>query len=303
MTGVAMNRKNLTISIVTPSYNQAEYLERTIQSVLSQEEPFEYWVMDGGSTDGSQAILERYAGRMQWESEADRGQAHAINKGWQRCTGDILAWLNADDIYLPGCFNVVREYFANHPEVDMLYGECLFIDEKGNVIGRYPSKSWNFMEFIKKSINYIPQPSVFIRRSVVESVGWLDENLHYCMDMDYWLRIGIHHRVDYIQTPLAAMRLHPRTKTNTAALKMAEEHFKVFQRFFEQADLPSTVRALKPVALANAAYQAASYCIRARSPRRAFEYIRLSRRYHFRLFIWHFIKVCLLSLRSSGNSS
>lgn len=294
---------DLTISVVTPSYNQAEFLEQTIQSVLAQgEASWEYWVIDGGSIDGSREILSHYSGIINWVSEPDRGQAHAINKGWRRCTGDILAWLNADDVYLPGCFDRVREYFARHPEVDMLYGECFFIDEEGKIIGQYPSKPWDFIEFVKKSINFIPQPSVFFRRSVLDSVGWLDENLHYCMDMDYWLRIGLRHRVEHIQMPLAALRLHPRTKTHTATLKMAEEHLKVFQRFFEQTDLPATIKRLKPVALANASYQAASYCIRAHSPRRAFEYIWSSRRYHSRLFIWHLLKVCLLSFRSAGIS-
>jgi glycosyltransferase involved in cell wall biosynthesis len=196
------------ISIITPSYNQGKYIERTIQSVLSQNmDGLEYIVIDGGSTDETISILRRYEDKLYWISEKDKGHSDGINKGIIRSSAPIVGWLNSDDIYYPGALQAVLACFESHPETDVVYGDAYHIDENDVIIERYPAEEWNWERL--KDVCFISQPATFLRRRVFDQYGLLDINFRYSMDYEYWLRLG-KNRVHFTYLPqiLAATRLH-----------------------------------------------------------------------------------------------
>jgi glycosyltransferase involved in cell wall biosynthesis len=195
------------ITIVTPSYNQGKFIERTIQSVLGQEiEGLEYIVMDGGSTDETLSVLKRHQDKLSWVSERDRGPADAINKGFYCSTAPVLGWLNSDDIYYPGCIETILEFFDRNPEVDVVYGDAWHIDENDAILNRYPAEDWNWGRMQQTCI--ISQPAAFFRRRVIERFGPLNIRFR-CMDYEYWLRIGkAGARFVHLPKILAATRLH-----------------------------------------------------------------------------------------------
>lgn len=200
------------VSIVTPTYNMAHYLEETIQSVLSQDYPrVEYLVMDGGSRDGTVEILKKYEGRLRWVSERDNGQADAINKGFHRTNGDIFAFLNADDIYLPGAISAAVRQFRRTPDVGVVYGEAWYTSQSGEVIRRYPTQPYNKALFQAQC--YICQPASFLRRDVWAAVGGLNANLHYALDYDLWIRISQRYDMAAIPEYLATSRMYADNKT------------------------------------------------------------------------------------------
>lgn len=203
-------------SIVTPSYNQARFVEQTLQSVLSQDYPHkEYLVIDGGSTDGSVDIIKRYADHLDyWLSEPDHGQAHAINKGFTRSRGDVLGWLNSDDTLLPGALTVVAEAFAAHPEIDLVYGDFVYTAPDGQPLRRRHVFS-KLSYTVLWHHDYLGQPAVFFRRKLWERVGSLDESLYYCLDWDLFLRMWKVCRPLHIPRVLATYRLDPSTKSGT----------------------------------------------------------------------------------------
>jgi glycosyltransferase involved in cell wall biosynthesis len=168
-------------------------------------------VMDGGSRDETLEILKSYGDRFYWISEKDRGQAHAINKGWRRAHGAYLAWLNSDDIYLPGAVSKAVAFLEEHPAMGAVYGDGYHIEEDGRIIEPYPTESFNRNRLIEKC--YICQPTVFLRRSVLDQVGFLDEKLHYGMDYDLWFRIAKYFEMGYIKQYLACTRFYKETKT------------------------------------------------------------------------------------------
>lgn len=223
------------ITIVTPSFNQAAYLEQTIQSVIHQPglgELFdlEYIIIDGNSTDGSQEIIQRYQSHLAWwVSEKDRGQAEAINKGLRRAKGQIVAWLNSDDLYLPGAVAEAVRVFARDPSLGMIFGDALAIDEQGGIIHRWSFGNWGLREFLRFRI--ICQPAVFLRRSIFEEVGYLDESYHYMLDHQLWIRVAAHSRVQHISSVWAAARQHSQAKNVLLATRFSEE----IQRLYEWA--------------------------------------------------------------------
>ena len=171
------------VSIITPSFNQGRFIEETIQSVLSQEYPnIEYLVIDGGSTDETLDILRKYEDRLRWISEPDEGQSDAINKGFQLARGEVVAWLNSDDTFLPGAVSKAVNFLVTHPEVMMVYGEGYQIDEQGRVKGRFQAtEPFNLWRLIYYS-DYILQQTVFMQKQVFKEVGMLDKALHYGID-------------------------------------------------------------------------------------------------------------------------
>ena len=219
------------VSIVTPSYNQGAFIEETIHSVLSQDYPrIEYIVVDGGSTDGTLDILRKYEDRLTWFSEPDRGQSDAINKGFQRSHGEILAWLNSDDIYLPGVVRTAADYLAVHSYVAMVYGDCNMVDEQGQVVGRSIWIEDFDLRRVVEDLDYIYQPATFFRRQAFEGVGMLDIDLHYCMDYDLWIRIGKKYPVRRIPCVLANVRVYPHTKTASGGEDRWQEVFEISRR-------------------------------------------------------------------------
>ncbi len=200
------------VSIVTPTYNMAQYIEETIQSVLYQDYPnVEYLVMDGGSKDGTVEILKKYEGRLRYVSERDAGQADAVNKGFQLTSGEIFAFLNADDIYLPGAISAAVRQFRITPNVGAVYGEAWYTSQSGEKIRRYPTQRYDRDELGVRC--YICQPATFIRRDVFEEVGMLNAGLHYALDYDLWVRISYRYDMAAIPEYVATSRMYADNKT------------------------------------------------------------------------------------------
>lgn len=210
----------LRISIVTPSYNQARFLRETIESVLAQEGDFdlEYLVVDGGSSDGSLRILDSYRGRLVWVSEPDRGQVDAINKGLARCTGDVVGWPNSDDLLLPGALDRAAHAFQSRSEVEWVHGRCWIIDENGKRIRRwveaykhYRARRHSFERLLLE--NYVSQMTVFWRRSLLDTVGYLDPTYPLAFDYELWLRFAVLSVPSYIELPQACFRWYEASKS------------------------------------------------------------------------------------------
>jgi glycosyltransferase involved in cell wall biosynthesis len=211
------------ITIVTPSFNQAGFLEATIRSVLSQNYPnLEYIIMDGGSTDGSVRIIQTYADRLaHWESRRDAGQGDAIQRGFERSTGDILGWLNSDDLLLPGSLQRIGEYFASRPRVDCVVAGCLTIDPGGCVVrGRFGLRCINlgasvtFHKLLLSKYHGFNQPATFWRRPAFFAVGGIDRSLQFCLDFDLFLRLSRKKAFGRLKEFVACYRSHPASKTN-----------------------------------------------------------------------------------------
>ena len=215
---------NPLVTIITPSFNQASFIRSTIESVLGQDYPhIEYIIVDGGSTDSTIDILRSYGDKIRWISEPDRGQSDAINKGFRMANGEIVAWLNSDDTYEPGAVtNAVAEFIKN-PEIGLLYGDGNIIDENGNLVAKFGfTREFNLWSLIHL-YDYILQPTTFFQRKALESVNYLDINLHYGMDWDLWIKLGSKYPVCYLKKTLANSREYGETKTSTGGWKRFDE--------------------------------------------------------------------------------
>jgi glycosyltransferase involved in cell wall biosynthesis len=243
----------MRFTIVTPSYNQADYLAEAIESVIGQEGEFsiDYIIVDGGSTDGSVDIIRHYAAvveekrreckclgiTLRWLSEKDDGQADALMKGFRLATGDVLAWLNSDDSYLPGALGKVAALFDRRPGLSVVYGQTHYTDPAGVVIGRYPTGPFDYQRLA--TFNYICQPSTFFTKDAFEEVGGLDAALHFVMDYDLWIRLAKGFEFAYLQEFLANYRLHDESKTvsERSALANHEDALMVVRRHYGRAPL------------------------------------------------------------------
>lgn len=234
-----MKKQKPLVSIITPSYNQAAYISQTLTSVLEQSyQNIESIVMDGGSTDGTIRILRLFGPRCHWVSQHDGGQSAAINAGLAKCSGDIIAYLNSDDYYLPGTLKTIVRLFEQHPEKNWIVGDCLIVDENGHEIH---SMIRRFKKLIRAHyrpwmlgvINPIPQPAVFLRASAIEAVGVFSESLQYTMDYDYWVRFQARWGTPlFSPKPLAAFRIHAHSKGTQNYEKQFAEELNVSERYF-----------------------------------------------------------------------
>lgn len=230
----------MKLSVITPSFNQAIFIERTICSVVSQTGDFdlEYIIIDGGSTDGSVDIIKRYAAqdhRIRWISEPDHGQSDAINKGLRLATGDVVAYLNSDDIYYPGALQCITRIFQDQT-VMWAYGRCRIINETDqeifkpvtwykNIIGRF-YHYWSLL-----IVNYISQPTVFWRRSLLTEVGYLKEDEHLVMDYELWCRFGQRYPATPVRCYLAGFRLYTTSKSSQGFVQQFQDEYRIAQQF------------------------------------------------------------------------
>ena len=221
----------MRISIVTPSYNQAQYIEATINSVLSQDDPqIEYLIADGGSTDGTVNIIKKYQDKLAWwVSEKDKGQTDAINKGFSHATGDILAWINSDDTYEPGAVTAAAKYLQEHPNFGMVYGDCNYINESGRLIGKFKASQTNY-RLLRRGYTRIPQQTMFFRAELWKQIGPLDPSFYFAMDYDLWTRIAARTEIKYVPQTWANFRLHTSGKSILADDRCWPEMMRVHYR-------------------------------------------------------------------------
>jgi len=219
------------VSIIVPSYQQARFLREAIDSVLIQDyQPIEILVFDGGSTDGSKEILESYGDRIWFRSGQDRGQCHAINEGFERSRGDIVAWLNSDDFYYPGAVAQAVEILGKNPQSGLVYGEGNLVAEDGSVMWRFPETVQFDLWRLANHSDYILQPTVFFRRKSLFECGLLSEDLHWGLDWELWIRLGKRFPFSYTDRVLAASRIYSDTKTATGGFRRMKEIVKILNR-------------------------------------------------------------------------
>ena len=219
------------VSIVTPSFNQASFLEQTLRSVLEQDYPnLEYIVIDGGSTDGSVEIINKYADQLAyWQSQPDQGQTDAINQGFTRASGEILAWLNSDDLLLPGAVNAAARALQAHPEAAMVYGDALLINAEGKTIGKFPAAQTDYRK-LRRGYVHIPQQASFFRADLWQQVAPLDVSFYFAMDYDLWVRLAALAPLVYVPELWAAFRLHGAGKSIAADDRCWPEMLRVHYR-------------------------------------------------------------------------
>jgi len=221
----------MLVSIVTPSFNQGQFLETTMRSVLAQDYPnIEYIVVDGGSKDNSPEIIRRYADRLAWwVSEPDKGQTDALNKGFSHASGEILAWLNSDDTYQPGAVAEAVAYLQDHPDVSMVYGDANYIDAEGQVIGRFPAAQTDNRR-LRQGYVHVPQQATFFRGDLWRKVAPLDPSFYFAMDYDLWVRLSRLGPPAYVPRLWANFRLHGGGKTIVSDDRCWPEMLRVHRR-------------------------------------------------------------------------
>jgi len=222
-------KENLKLSIITPSYNQCQFIEQTIESVLNQDyKNFEHIIVDGDSTDDTIEVLKKYK-HLIWSSEKDKGQGNAINKGFAKSTGQIFAWLNSDDYFEQNIFSLVTKYFEDHKDCDFLYGDITYVGKMNNNILQINGEEITF-ENLLSNPDLIRQPSFFWRKNIFEDNGGLDESLDLVMDYDLFLKFTKHKKPGYINKNLSYYRYYDETKTKSKRRKQAVEIYKVMKR-------------------------------------------------------------------------
>lgn len=229
---------NTKISLITPTLNQAQYLEATIHSVLEQKYPnLEYLIMDGGSTDSTLDIIKKHKSQITyWESKKDSGQAHAINKGLKMATGDIIGWLNSDDLLYPGALEKVGRHFAQHPDVHFVHGHCIHFDQqRGDWLQPDQFKSNSDVDPYQLKLDYLAgfpyaQPACFFRRRILDQIGLLDEDYFFTLDYNLFIRIALNYRMQRLDEILAKFRVHADSKTANYSHIQQKERNRAFSK-------------------------------------------------------------------------
>lgn len=290
------------VSIITPSFNQAAYLENTLRSVFSQDYPeIEYIVVDGGSTDGSLEIIEAYASQLAWwVSEPDEGQAAAINKGLDRARGEVVAWLNSDDLYLPGAVSGAVEALQAHPEAGMVYGDAITIDAGGCPIKALRFPDWGLRQFV--GFRIICQPAVFMRRSVLQASGQLNPKYHFMLDHHLWIRIAREKPVQHISAFWAAARHHPAAKNVARPAEFGRETLHILDWMKSEPNLAPIITRNSRQVHAGAYRLNARYLLDGGLPKQALRaYAQaLLAQPGFALQHWHRILFAFVSLLGGG---
>lgn len=257
------------VSIITPSYNQAAYLEQTILSVLNQDYPhIEYIVVDGASTDDSVEIIKKYVDRLAyWVSEKDRGQAEAINKGFSHATGDIVTWLNSDDYYLQGAVSAAVKVFEEHPDVVLVYGDMLAVDEHGKTFNTLTYGQLNLEDLLCFQI--IGQPAVFMRRSALQKTNGLNLDFHFLLDHLLWIQIAKHGKMLHASQTWSAARYHSEAKNRAKAAEFGREAFRILEVAAQDGDLAPLLAKVNRRARASANRVDARYLLDGGQPAKA----------------------------------
>ena len=233
------------VSIVTPSFNKGLYIEETLLSIRNQTyKNIEHIVIDGGSTDETLSILKKYSPVLVWVSEPDKGQSDAINKGWRIAKGDIIAYLNADDTYLPNAVEIAINFFLKHPETAMIYGDGIFSDEKGKFLMNFTAGEFKLKNLVFCKDNIL-QPAVFLRKTVFETIGDVDADLHLAMDLDYWIRTGLRYKVNYIPQQLATAKIYLDAKSSAQMHKYVMEYEHILEKLFSNPQLPPDIKLIE----------------------------------------------------------
>lgn len=231
------------ISIIVPTLNQARFIEETIQSVLTQNYPnLELIVLDGGSTDDTVEILKKYTGSLTWISEPDKGQVDAINKGLNLVTGEVVAYINSDDVYTPTALLTVGKYFSEHPDTQIVTGKCINIDENGVETRALIKLYKNFwlklgIDRFLTVLDYVSQPSTFWRSGLIQSIGLFDDQFRNAMDYDYWLRISQKHKLGFINKYLSKFRIYPTSITSSNSRAQYNDEYRVASRYASPMEL------------------------------------------------------------------
>ena len=268
------------VSIVTPSYNQARFLEATLRSVLEQDYPnIEYLVVDGASTDGSVDIIRRYADRLTWwVSEKDSGQSEAINKGLRRARGEIVGWLNSDDVYLPGAVSAAVAAFRSSPDAAVVYGDALAIGEAGRPFNVMHARQYSLVELM--AFNIICQPAAFMRRSVLEQVEYLNPDYHLLMDNLLWMNMARVAPLVYVPQAWAAARYHDQAKNRTRGAAYGREAKELIDGLKSRPEFAEIVAAHEKCIWAGVHRFDAFYLTEAGQPRDALRAYRRAFRFH-----------------------
>lgn len=239
----------IKISIITPSYNQGQYLEETICSVINQHYPnLEYIIIDGGSTDQSVEIIKKYENQIYyWISEKDRGQSHAINKGFAQATGEIVCWLNSDDLLAPGTLDLVAQTFEQ-TKCKWLTANCNIIDSQSNILGSYqyeiPKNTYEWLNHFVRGLSYpILQPSTFWRKELFQKVGFLNETFHYAFDHEFFFRLFLEiGKPATLNINLSSFRLHNESKTIVNSLNFRKENRCIGRKYLFKQQLVNTLK-------------------------------------------------------------
>jgi|SRR5581483_4479300 len=229
--------KQYKFSIIIPSFNQGKFIKQTIESIISQRYPnLEIFVVDGGSSDDTVKILKSFGRKIKWISEKDKGQTHAINKGLKEVSGDIIAYLNSDDYYLPDTLKIVSEYFTNNPQCYWLSGDYIIVNEKGKKIQKY-IKIYKKILRLKPTFylllvtNFINQPSTFFRKELINNIGLFNQSLNYCMDYDYCIRAYKKYKLHVLNNNLSCFRIHGASKGGSEYQNQFKEEYFIAKQY------------------------------------------------------------------------